>query len=114
MHAGQRAGQLNIYTRITVGVSDQAVRTALKQLRNVKGRIKPVLNGNIRLLKTNGTSLAADIDVFQPELAPAVSSDFACRSTRVKCDFQTSGVKASILQAEDGDRQPLAALLCKL
>lgn len=63
-----------------------------------------LLKGNISLFLTNGTSLAAVSDVCQPELAPAVSFDIACRSTRVKCDFPTSGVKPSILPTEDGDR----------
>lgn len=63
-----------------------------------------LLKGNISLFLTNGTSLAAVSDVCHPELAPAVPFDIASRSTRVKCDFQTSGVKASILQTEDGDR----------
>lgn len=73
-----------------------------------------MLRGNISLFLTNGTSLAAVSDVCHPELAPAVSFDIACRSTSVKCDVQTSGVKPSILQTEDGDRLLLAALLCKL
>lgn len=63
-----------------------------------------MLKGNISLFPTNGTSLAAVSDVCHPELAPAVSFDIAGRSARVKCDFQTSGVKPSILQTEDGDR----------
>lgn len=63
-----------------------------------------LLQGNISLFLTNGTSLAAASDVCHPELAPAVSFDIACRRTCVKCDFQTSGVKPSNLQTEDGDR----------
>lgn len=62
------------------------------------------LKGNISLFLTNGTSLAAASDLCHPELSPAVSFDIAYRSTCVKCDFQTSGVKASNLQTEDGDR----------
>lgn len=63
-----------------------------------------LLKRNISLFVTNGTSLAAASDVCHPELAPAVSFDIACRSMSVICDVQTSGVKPSILQTEDGDR----------
>lgn len=58
--------------------------------------------GNINLSPLTGRSLAAASDMFHPLLAPAVSFDIACRSTRVKRDFPTSGVKPAILQTEDG------------
>lgn len=48
---------------------------------------------NISLSPLTGRSLAAAGDVFHPPLAPAVSFDIACRSTRVKRDFPTNGVK---------------------
>lgn len=64
---------------------------------------KAASNRNTSLFPSNGPSLAAACDVCHPLLAPAVLFDIACRSTRVKRDFPTSGVKAPILRAQDGD-----------
>lgn len=71
---------------------------------DAQGLVKLHPKSNISLSPLNGRSLAAASDVFHPPLAPAVSFDIACRSTRVKRDFPTSGVKPAILQTEDGDR----------
>lgn len=49
--------------------------------------------GNISLSPLTGRSLAAASDGFPPPLAPAVSFDIACRSTRVTRYFPTSEVK---------------------
>lgn len=64
---------------------------------------KAASNRNTSLFSSNGPSLAAACDVCHPLLAPAVLFDIACRSTRVKRDFPTSGVKPPILQTQDGD-----------
>lgn len=71
---------------------------------DVRGLVRLHPKGNISLSPLTGGCLAAASDVFHPPLAPAVSFDIACRSTRVERDFPTSGVKPAILQTEDGDR----------
>lgn len=95
--------KLNFISREMAGSrgDNQALRTVA--IIAITWTWKAASNRNISLFPLIGPALAAACDVCHPLLDPAVSFDIACRSTCVKSDFPTSGVKPPILQTQDGD-----------